>query len=44
MIHENPQRQWTVDRLSEVAGLPRAAFTRRFTAGVGRPPMSYLLS
>jgi len=43
-IHENPQQQWTVDRLSQVAGLPRAVFARRFTAGVGQPPISYLIS
>ncbi|MEV5721225.1 AraC family transcriptional regulator [Amycolatopsis mediterranei] len=28
--------------LSETAGLPRTAFTRRFTSQVGQPPMSYL--
>jgi AraC-like DNA-binding protein len=43
-IHENPRRPWTVGQLSEVAGLPRTAFTRRFTAMVGQPPMSYLIS
>jgi AraC-like DNA-binding protein len=43
-IHENPQRQWTVSRLSEVAGMPRTAFTRRFTTVVGQPPMGYLIS
>jgi AraC-like DNA-binding protein len=42
-VHEHPQRQWTVSELSEVAGLPRTAFTRRFTALVGQPPMSYLI-
>jgi AraC-like DNA-binding protein len=43
-IHRYPQEQWTVGRLSEIAGMPRAVFTRRFTRAVGRPPMSYLLS
>ncbi|HEY4453712.1 MAG TPA: AraC family transcriptional regulator [Pseudonocardiaceae bacterium] len=43
-IHEHPQRQWTVDKLSAVAGLPRTAFTRRFAALVGQPPMSYLIT
>jgi AraC-like DNA-binding protein len=43
-IHEHPQRQWTVDQLSVVAGLPRTAFTRRFATLVGQPPMSYLIS
>jgi AraC-like DNA-binding protein len=41
-IHENPHRPWTVGRLSEVAGMPRTAFSRLFTTAVGRPPMSYL--
>lgn len=42
-IHENPQRQWTVQRLSATAGLPRTVFTRRFTTAVGQPPMRYLI-
>ena len=41
-IHENPHRPWTVGRLSEVAEMPRAAFSRLFTAAVGQPPMTYL--
>ncbi|WP_318306594.1 AraC family transcriptional regulator [Amycolatopsis solani] len=41
-IHENPQLPWTVGRLSEVAGMPRTAFSRTFTTTVGRPPMTYL--
>ncbi|BCY08990.1 AraC family transcriptional regulator [Actinoplanes sp. L3-i22] len=41
-IHRNPQRPWTVQDLSAKAGLSRAAFTRRFTALVGQPPMAYL--
>ncbi|HEX7657856.1 MAG TPA: AraC family transcriptional regulator [Pseudonocardiaceae bacterium] len=43
-INDNPGRQWTVTRLSEAAGLPRTAFTRRFTAMVGQPPMRYLIN
>ncbi|NYI89336.1 AraC-like DNA-binding protein [Amycolatopsis endophytica] len=43
-IHDNPQRPWTVQRLSETAGLSRTAFSRRFAAAVGQPPMSYLIS
>lgn len=43
-IHHNPQRPWTLKQLSEQAGLPRSVFSRRFTAAVGRPPMSYLIS
>lgn len=41
-IHGDPARQWTVEELGERAGLSRAAFSRRFTALVGRPPLAYL--
>ncbi|MER5424299.1 AraC family transcriptional regulator [Streptosporangium roseum] len=41
-IHNNPERQWTVESLGAEAGLSRAAFARRFTALVGQPPLSYL--
>lgn len=41
-IHEKPHHRWTVGALSEVAGLPRAAFSRLFTAAVGQPPTAYL--
>jgi len=42
-IHENPHVPWTVQQLSETAGLSRTAFTRRFTSAVGKPPMAYLI-
>ena len=41
-IHENPQAPWTVQQLSDTAGISRTAFTRRFTASVGKPPIAYL--
>lgn len=41
-IHENPGHPWTVQSLADRAGLSRAAFARRFTAAVGRPPLTYL--
>ncbi|SDQ72582.1 AraC family transcriptional regulator [Thermostaphylospora chromogena] len=41
-IHDDPARGWTVAELGARAGLSRAAFARRFTALVGRPPLSYL--
>jgi AraC-like DNA-binding protein len=43
-IHEDPQRHWTVGWLSEAAGMSRTAFTKCFTAVVGQPPISYLIS
>ncbi|MDP9791695.1 AraC-like DNA-binding protein [Catenuloplanes nepalensis] len=42
-IHDSPEAPWTVDRLSRTAGMSRTAFTRRFTALVGEPPMAYLI-
>ncbi|MFJ8747436.1 AraC family transcriptional regulator [Embleya sp. NPDC127516] len=41
-IHNDPGRQWTVEDLGTEVGLSRAAFARRFTALVGRPPLAYL--
>ncbi|GAB7047670.1 helix-turn-helix transcriptional regulator [Catenuloplanes indicus] len=42
-IHASPEAPWTVERLSRTAGMSRTAFTRRFTALVGVPPMTYLI-
>jgi AraC-like DNA-binding protein len=41
-IHGEPARQWTVEALGATAGLSRAAFSRRFTSLVGKPPLGYL--
>ena len=41
-MHDDPSRPWTVEELGRAAGLSRAAFARRFTALVGRPPLAYL--
>ncbi|MGK5553913.1 AraC family transcriptional regulator [Actinomadura kijaniata] len=41
-IHGDPARAWTVESLAACAGLSRAAFSRRFSALVGRPPLTYL--
>ncbi|MEV4623090.1 AraC family transcriptional regulator [Asanoa sp. NPDC049573] len=41
-IHQEPARQWTVETLGAKAGLSRAAFSRRFTSLVGKPPLGYL--
>jgi AraC-like DNA-binding protein len=42
LLHEAPARPWTVAALAAETGVSRAALARRFTAGVGQPPMSYL--
>ncbi|MFG2645394.1 AraC family transcriptional regulator [Streptomyces sp. NPDC048370] len=41
-IHADPARPWTVEELGAEGGLSRAAFARRFTQLVGRPPLAYL--
>jgi AraC-like DNA-binding protein len=41
-IHERPERPWTVQQLSTVAGLSRTTFIRRFRAVMGTSPMAYL--
>ncbi|MEU4407881.1 AraC family transcriptional regulator [Streptosporangium sp. NPDC023963] len=41
-LHRDPALPWTVETLGARAGLSRAAFSRRFTTLVGRPPLAYL--
>ncbi|MGI5399826.1 AraC family transcriptional regulator [Streptomyces sp. CA-135486] len=41
-IHRDPARPWSVGELGAAAGLSRAAFARRFTSLVGRPPLAYV--
>ncbi|MEV1170203.1 AraC family transcriptional regulator [Nonomuraea sp. NPDC049784] len=41
-IHRDPAHPWTVEELGARAGLSRAAFSRRFSALVGRPPLTYI--
>ena len=42
IIDAQPHIAWTATTLASRAGLSRAAFTRRFTASAGIPPMTYL--
>ena len=43
LIHENPAEGWTLERLSEEAGLSRSSFHERFALLVGQSPMQYLM-
>jgi AraC family transcriptional regulator, alkane utilization regulator len=43
-LHSDPQRRWTLDDLSAVAGLSRSQFSLRFSRIVGQSPMSYVQS
>ena len=42
LIHKEPEKQWTVPSLAAQVGMSRSPFAARFTALVGKTPMSYL--
>jgi AraC-like DNA-binding protein len=42
LLHNSPERQWTVAGLARETGASRAALARRFHELVGEPPMSFL--
>jgi AraC family transcriptional regulator, alkane utilization regulator len=42
LLHEQPERKWSVDELARGAALSRSALAERFVALVGEPPMQYL--
>jgi AraC-like DNA-binding protein len=42
LMHEKPSEAWTVERLSESAGLSRSSLHERFVHFIGQPPMQYL--
>ncbi len=41
-LHENPGDDWSLARLSRVAGMARSSFALRFNELLGEPPMSYV--
>jgi len=44
LMHEQPNRSWTVAQLAKEAALSRSAFFERFQRAVGLAPMAYLLN
>ena len=42
LLHQHPERPWTVASLAAETGASRAAFARRFSDLVGEAPMAYL--
>jgi AraC-like DNA-binding protein len=42
LMHERPERDWTVEELAAAVGLSRSALAQRFTEFIGQPPMQYL--
>src|SRR5262249_5707846 len=44
LIHEQPERPWTLAELGRHAGLGRSAFSARFTELIGQPVHRYLVA
>ncbi len=42
LMHGDVARRWTAPMLAAEVGMSRSAFTQRFSARVGRPPLDYL--
>ncbi|MPZ21160.1 MAG: helix-turn-helix domain-containing protein [Luteitalea sp.] len=42
LIHQSPERRWTVPALAAAIGMSRSPFAAKFTALVGVSPMAYL--
>lgn len=42
LLHEHPDRAWTVEELGKEVGLSRSALTQRFADTLGESPMRYL--
>src|SRR5262245_23764353 len=42
LVHQSPERRWTVEALAEAAAMSRSAFSARFTELVGEPAMKYV--
>jgi AraC-like DNA-binding protein len=42
LLHERPARPWTLQKLSQEAGLSRSSLHERFVHFIGQPPMQYL--
>ena len=43
LLHAEPGRAWTVDKLARAVALSRSALAERFAALVGEPPIQYLI-
>jgi AraC-like DNA-binding protein len=42
LLHEHPDRAWTLESLAAAVGVSRSGLARRFTSLVGEPPMAFL--
>ena len=43
LLHGQPAREWTLERLGEEPGLSRSVLHERFVHFLGLPPIQYLL-
>ncbi len=41
-MHENPEKEWSVESLAEIAGMSRSVFSNQFRESVGDTPANYL--
>jgi transcriptional regulator GlxA family with amidase domain len=41
LIHQRPDKEWTVERLASEVGYSRSAFSSHFRETVGEPPIAY---
>ena len=41
-IHEQPGREWTVERLASIGAMSRSVFAERFRSAIGRSPADYV--
>jgi len=42
LVHQNPERNWTVQELAQRVAMSRSAFAARFTRLMGEPPLHYV--
>jgi AraC-like DNA-binding protein len=42
LMHQRPDRPWTIAQLAAEVGMSRSPFATKFTSFVGEPPLSYL--
>ncbi len=44
LMHNSPERDWTIEELAREVGMSRSAFANRFHELVRQPPMTYLFA
>ena len=42
LIHQKPDKPWTISKLASEVGMSRSPFANKFTSLVGEPPLTYL--